>query len=54
LPRNGTGWVTATLGEALVRAVQLLAGRRVAVAAEPAVVEVVGRVQTLLVEVHFY
>jgi tetratricopeptide (TPR) repeat protein len=54
VPSGGVGWVTATLGETLTRAAQLVAGARVAVAAEPAVVEAVGRVQTMLVEVYFY
>jgi hypothetical protein len=53
-PSGRIGWALATLAETATRVAQRLAGGRVAVATEPAVVEAIGRVQTLLVEVYFY
>jgi tetratricopeptide (TPR) repeat protein len=53
-PSGGMRWATATLNEALARVAQPLVGRRAAVTVEPAVVEAIGRVQTLLIEVYFY
>ena len=44
----------ATLREALVHIAQRLAGGWAAVTAEPAVVNAIGRVQPLLIEVYFY
>jgi len=54
LPNRRIDWVAATLGEAIVRAAQRLAGDRIAVRGDPAVVEAIARVQTLLIEVYFY